>query len=145
MNYKTRQDLFERYFHYYIVKLEINKKYKFILKKDNRINALACVQTTSNKNEYSVTYNLKRLTTEWKIIQTVLHEIRHLFHDFRYSTNDVEDEWDAEYFALSTIKKEYPHFYRRCVNWTKKYIVANTDDYVHKQGYFLALQELKEI
>lgn len=143
MNNKTKKDLFETQFHFWVVKLKIDKKYKFDLKQDNRMNCYASIEI-NGKNSYEVRYNVKRLTSQYKIIHTLLHEIGHTFFDFRIKDN-VMHEAGAEYFALSTIKKELPHIYRRCVNWTKQLIEKNNDDQIHTEGYISALKKLKEI
>jgi len=143
MIYNTRKNLFESYFRYYIIKLKLNKKFKFDLKQDNRIDCLASVDT-AGKNAYLVKYNVKKLTTEWKIIHTVLHEIRHLSHDFRES-NEIKHEEEAELFALQTIQKDKPEFYKKCVNWTRELMkdTLNQDE-VHRQAYYNVLRKLKE-
>lgn len=143
MNNKTKKDLFERQFHFWIVKLKIDKKYKFDLKQDNRMNSYASIEVNGKKS-YEVRYNVKKLTSEYKIIHTLLHEIGHTFYDFRIK-DDVMHEAGAEYFALSTIKKEMPKIYRRCVAWTMQLIEANNNDEIHTQGYIEALRKLGEL
>lgn len=143
MNLKTRKDLFESHFHFWAIKLELDKKYKFILKQDNRMNAFASIEV-KGKNTYEVKYNTKNLTAQYKIIHTLLHEIGHTFYDFRIK-DDVMHEAGAEYFALSTIKKEMPKMYQKCVNWTKKLIAENREDETHRQGYIKALIKLGEM
>lgn len=142
MNHKTRKDLFESHFHYWVIKLGLDKKYKFVLKQDNRMNAFASIEV-KGKNAYEVRFNTKNLTAQYKIVHTLLHEIGHTFYDFRIK-DDVMHEFGAEYFALNTIKKEMPKIYQKCVAWTRKLIETNSDDEIHKQGYIKALQKLGE-
>lgn len=143
MNNKTKKDLFERQFHYWIVKLELDKKYKFDLKQDNRMNSYASIEV-NGKNSYEVRYNTKKLTAQYKIIHTLLHEIGHTFYDFRIK-DDIMHEAGAEHFALSTIKKEMPKIYKQCIRWTKDLIAKGSPDDIHTQGYLEALRKLKEI
>jgi DNA repair ATPase RecN len=84
------------------------------------------------------------LTSEYKIINTVLHELSHVLVDWRH-TDPVLDEAEAEYFALSTMKEFYPKLYKKALNWTKRTIEDNTTDIVHKEGYIQTLQKLKEL
>lgn len=143
MNNKTKKDLFESQFHYWCIKLKLDEKYKFDLKQDNRMNSYASIEV-NGKNSYEVRYNVKKLTAKYKIIHTLLHEIGHTFYDFRIK-DDVMHECGAEHFALSTIKKEMPAIYRKCVNWTKELIEKGHQDDVHRQGYIEALKKLKEL
>lgn len=137
------QELFESYFHYWIIKLELQKKYKFILKADNRLNCHAWVDSTEQKNCYEVRYCPNLLKSEYKIINVVLHEIGHLFLDWR-NTEEILHEAEAEYFALSTMKECYPKFYKRALNWTRNAIYKKEQDDIHRQGYITALQKLGE-
>lgn len=143
MNHKTRKNLFESHFHYWVIKLELDKKYKFTLKQDNRMNAFASIEI-KGKNSYEVRYNTKNLSAQYKIVHTLLHEIGHTFYDFRIK-DDVMHEAGAEHFALSTIKKEMPKIYKKCVNWTKQLILQNNEDEIHRQGYIQALKKLGEL
>lgn len=138
------QELFESYFHYWTVKLKLHKQYKFILKKDNRLNCHAQVETADKPYHYVVRYNTSRLRAEYKIINVVLHEIGHLLFDLRIQ-DDVFHEAEAEYFSLSTMKEHYKKFYKKALNWTKKSIEKNTTDEIHKQGYITALERLGEL
>jgi hypothetical protein len=160
MKLETRKQIFETHFSYWIIKLGLDKKYKFILKQDNRMNAFASIDIYKKKiyddvlkkeylepqyNIYEVRFNCKKLTAQYKIIHTLLHEIGHTFYDFRIK-DDIMHEAEAEYFALSTIKKEMPKIYKKCLRWTKDSIEkAGKDEEIHKQGYILALKKLKEI
>jgi len=135
-------ELFESYFHYWVIKLNLHKKYSFIIKKDNRLNCCAWVEKIS-KNHYEIKFNSTKLKSQYKIINVVLHEIGHLFVDWR-SNEDILHEAEAEYFALSTMKENYPKFYKLAINWTKQQINDSSIDEVHRQGYINALQRLNE-
>lgn len=137
------QELFESYFHYWVVRLKLHRKYKFVIKKDNRLNCHAWVDKLKQKNHYEVRYNPSKLKSEYKIINTVLHELGHLFLDWRH-TDEIVHEMEAEYFALSTMKESYPKFYKRALNWTRKAIFDKTMDEIHAQGYINALDKLGE-
>lgn len=145
MKDKTIIDTFNHYISYWIVKLELDKKYKFDIKKDNRISAYAdvCVE----KNLAIIRFNTKRFKHKWQIISVVLHELGHLLYDFR-SGNDGEHEYVAELFSLSMAKKHYPEFYNKMVNWTKKAIKKcdpNEVSKAHLYGYTKALTEIGEL
>jgi hypothetical protein len=143
MNEIRTKELFESFFHYWIVELKLHNKYRFVLKKDNRLNCHAWVDLKS-QNHYEIKYNASRLKSRYKIINVVLHEVGHLFLDWR-STDEVMHEAEAEYFALSTMKQNYPKFYKRALNWTKKVVMDKIVDEVHLQGYIKALQKLGEL
>jgi hypothetical protein len=134
------QELFESYFHYWIMKLKLYKKYRFTLRKDLRLICHAWIDLMQ-KNCYEVRYNPSKLKSEYKIIETVLHEVGHLFLDWR-TTDKILHEAEAEYFALSTMKKFYPKFYKRALNWTKRMILDKNVDEIHVQGYIKALGKL---
>lgn len=136
------QELFESYFHYWVIKLNLHKKYKFTIKKDNRLTCYAWVEKTS-KNHYEIKFNSTELKSQYKIINVVLHEIGHLFVDWR-SNEDILHEAEAEYFALSTMKENYPKFYKLAIKWTKQQINDLSVDEAHRQGYINALQRLNE-
>lgn len=142
MTDKTIIDTYNYYFGYHIVKLGLDKKYKFIIKKDNRINALA--EVTLTDKIYTIKFNTKTIKHKWQIIHIVLHELRHITDDFR-ETHGSEHEFEAEYFALSTAKIEYPKYYRRMVNWTKRSLKKENLNKEHIEGYTMALQKLGEI
>jgi len=135
------QELFESYFHYWIIKLKLHKKYKFIIRKDNRLTCHAWVNKLDQQNHCEVRYNPSKLRSEYKIINVVLHEIGHLFLDWR-NNDGIMHEAEAEYFALSTMREHYPKFYKRALNWTIKVITANEVDDIHIQGYIQALEKL---
>ena len=116
MTLKDLIDNFNYYFGYYIVKLGLDKDYKFIIKKDNRISSLAEVKLQDKI--YTIKYNTKQIKYKWQIIHIVLHELRHIKDDFR-EKHGAEHEFEAEYFALNTAKEEFPQYYKKMVNWTK--------------------------
>lgn len=136
------QELFESYFHYWVIKLNLHKKYTFTIKKDNRLNCHAWVDKIS-KNHYEIKFNSTKLKSQYKIINVVLHEIGHLFVDWR-SNDCTLHEAEAEYFALSIMKEHYPKFYKLAVKWTNQQINDSFLDDSHRQGYINALQRLNE-
>lgn len=144
MNEIRTKELFESYFHYWVMKLKLHKKYRFIIKKDNRMNCHACISLLDKPNNYEVRYNSSMLKSQYKIISVVLHELGHIFLDWRY-TDPIMHEAEAEYFALSTMKVNYPKFYKKALNWTKKVTIEKTVDEIHVQGYTKALQKLGEL
>ena len=144
MNEIRTKELFESYFHYWTVKLKLHDKYQFVLKKDNRLNCQAWVDSTDKKNHYEIKYNASKLKSQYKIINVVLHELGHLFLDWRH-TDAIMHEAEAEYFALSTMKEHYPKFYKLAVKWDKRAINDKNVDETHTQGYMKALQKLGEL
>jgi len=142
MNNIRIKELFESYFHFWVIKLNLHKKYTFIIKKDNRLNCYAWVDKIS-KNKYEVKFNSTKLKSQYKIINVVLHEIGHLFVDWR-SNEGILHEAEAEYFALSTMKEYYPKFYKLAIKWTNQQINDLFLDETHRQGYINALQRLNE-
>lgn len=145
MKPERRDELFRYYAHYWIIKLNLDDKYNFIIKRDNRIDCLAYILPVTGANyTYYFKYNTKKLTTKWKIICTVLHEIGHVLHDLRTGT-ETEHEFVAEFFALKTAKEFYPTLYPKMVNWTKLAINKKNLDKEHKQGYIKALEQLGEL
>ena len=143
MNEIRTKELFESYFHYWIMKLKLHDKYRFILKKDNRLNCHAWTALIE-KNHYEIKYNASKLKSQYKILNVVLHEIGHLFLDWR-CTNEVEHESEAEYFSLTTMKEHYPKFYKLALNWTKSSITDKNTDELHKQGYLQTLRKMGEM
>ena len=142
MNNIRVTELFESYFHFWVIKLNLQEKYQFSLKKDNRLNCHAQVVCTSQWH-YEVKYNTTKLRSKYKIINVALHELGHLFLDWR-TDDEVIHEAEAEYFALSTMKEHYPKFYKRALVWTQKAVYNPDIDEVHRQGYINALQRLGE-
>lgn len=140
---KTKWDLIQYYLGYWIVKLELDKKYKFNIKKDNRIDCFAYVLRKEHYT-YDIRFNTKKLTTKWKIIHVVLHELGHIFYDFRTGL-DAEHEFQAEYFALLRAKEHYPEYYTYMINWTKNQLKEDAIDEIHRDGYTKALQKLGEL
>ena len=146
MTDKTVKNLFNYYAGHWILKLGLDKKYKFIIKKDNRINAYADVDSLGNYT-YKIRFNTKKYKHKWQIIHVVLHELGHILYDFR-SGNDGEHEYVAELFALNMARENYPEFYQKMINWTKKALIKKTGDEIgkeHEYGYTKALQELGEL
>jgi len=145
MKEKTTIELFEHYIHYWIVKLELHKKYKFVIKKDNRSSCGASVQGDINDPiKFIIKYNTKKLKLKYKIISVVLHELGHMLHDFR-CTDEAWHEYTAELFSLKTAKEYYPLLYPKMIKWTKRALTTKTIDKAHKEGYIKALKELGEL
>lgn len=145
MKEKSIVELFEHYVHYWIVKLELHKKYKFIIKKDNRIACRAYVVADEiEPSTFIIKYNAKKLKQRYKILAVVLHELGHMLHDFR-CTDEVWHEYTAEYFSLKTAKEHYPKLYPQMIEWTKRSLKKDYVDEIHKQGYIRALTELGEL
>lgn len=142
MKEKTIIDLFKYYLGFWVVELKLDEKYKFHIKKDNRISAFAEV-SVKDKYEYLLKFNTKKFKYKWQIIQVVLHELGHVLYDFR-TGNDGEHEFVAEYFALEKSKIYYPEFYPLMVEWTKKALMKEIG-YEHKYGYEKALKKLGEL
>lgn len=148
MKEQTISDLFHYYTGYWILKLKLEKKYKFIIQQDNRICAFAETML-ENKNTYKICFNTDsskyRFQYKWQIIHVVLHELGHIFNDWR-GKNDAEHEFEAEYFALKTAKKFYPRYYRKMVEWTRA-ALTKSNDFVGEEdkiGYTKALKMLGE-
>lgn len=145
MKEQTVIDLFKYYFGFWIIELKLNDKYKFELRKDNRINAYADVGV-EDKYTYLVRFNTKKFKYKFQIPHVVLHELGHIMDDFRKG-DDGESEFVAEYFALSKSKIYYPKMYARMVQWTKKALLKDDDEVgeEHKHGYKKALEKLGEL
>lgn len=143
MTEKTAIDLFNMYISFWIVELQLDGKYKFVIKKDNRINCYAYVEHQEGYT-YLIKFNSKKLNAKWKIINVLLHELGHILHDLRTS-NEEEHEYVAELFALSKAKVYYPEYYNKMVNWTKQAVRSKKIDKPHQQGYERALKELGEL
>lgn len=139
----TTIDLFGYYVGYWIVKLKLDEKYKFIVKKDNRINCYAYIQPKDHQTYY-LKFNAKRLKSKWKIIHVILHELAHIIYDLR-TGSDSEHEFQAEYFALKIAKEYYPQYYQKMVNWTINALNKKETGKIHREGYIKALKKLKEL
>ena len=139
---KTKIRAFVGYANYWLIKLELNKKYNIIVKKDNRIGTGA--EVFRQENEYIIQYNTKLLSSKVDIIHSVLHEIGHLLVDFRYG-DEAEQEYAAELFALKTAKEHYPKIYPKMIKSSIYYVTKVVQDSAHIKGYKKALKELGEI
>jgi hypothetical protein len=67
-----------------------------------------------------------------------------MLFDWRYR-NEASHEAEAEYFALSTIKENYPKKYKHALNSVKKSLTNVDLDEIHRKGYIEALQRLNEL
>jgi len=140
MKNENKARLFEETLHYWIVKLEL--KYTVIVKQDNRLSGQAETTQDIPSKKYTIRYNVKNLPGKIAIINTVLHEIGHLFSN--WNKNEVDSEADAEFWALDNAKIFYPQYYKRMVKSTLKATTDMTIDLVHREGYLKALQRLGE-
>lgn len=108
----------------------------FTLKRDNRIRGF-CITLyhyiDGNKEVcYMITYNATKLNNKLEILMGVLHEMGHarLDHLLTYQSLSVEEmEYQAERFALDVVKKYYPEYYLRAVDYLLKYIDGSDNLY----------------
>lgn len=144
MKEHTKINLFTRYCDYWIVKLGLDKRYKIIVKKDNRIANRSYVYRCDKSSSYIIKYNTNLLTNRVEILHVLLHELGHLTYDFRY-TNQENHEYLAELFALKTAKETYPKYYKKMIGQTKQDMNYKKNAQCHIEGYRRALKELGEL
>jgi len=144
MKDQTKINLFIRYCDYWIVKLGLDKKYKIEVKKDNRINCYACVFRRNEDGVYMIRYNTKMFSSRMEILHVLLHELGHLFYDFRI-VDEVYHEYHAELFALKTIKEFYPRYYKKAIQACLRDMNDRRQDQVHREAYQKVLKELGEL
>ena len=107
-------------------KLKIKRPY---IRQDNRLGgyiASICegVHIKKGYKRYFLTYNAKVLNTfpKWMIIHSILHELGHI-------KTGIQGEYKAEKFALKAIKKHFPMYYQRTINYLKNYVGSGIKPY----------------
>jgi len=101
----------------------------FTIKRDNRVRGLSINlynYVDGDKKEcYLIKYNAKKLQNKLEVMLGALHEMGHVRKN-HFTINHYlsleEKEYEAEDFALNAIKKLYPEYYLRAIDYLLKYI-----------------------
>lgn len=142
MNLARKKQLFNGYVNYWLVKLNLLKKYIIQVRMDRRIDCGAETRQIDYKT-YIIAYNPNKLRSDREILHTALHELGHMLH--KWNGSNESHEQFAEHWALSTAKEHYPKKYRLMVNSTKKSVKSGLSSKEHLIGYTNALKQLGEL
>ncbi len=120
------------------------------VKQDNRLkNNCATIQhyiyNDTKEDCYLLRYNAKelKLYPKWQLIRVIFHELAHVILGHckgHFAPTKVDQEYNAEKLALLWIKRYYPNYYQRSVNYLKKYEKHNVA--VYKKAYMKLWKEL---
>jgi len=117
------------------------------IKQDNRLGgyiASICegVHIKTGYKTHFLTYNAKIINklSKWMIIHSILHEFGHIKTNARV---EWEREYKAEKFALKAIKKYFPKYYKRSVNYIKRYI--GSDMKIYDKAFTKLLTDIGEL
>lgn len=104
-------------------------KQEIHVKQDNRLgDYIAHVELHickgCDKEMYLFRYNAKEIkkASKIEIINTILHEFGHIKIKCGQNISRVENEYRAEKYAIKTIKKYYPQYYKQAVKNLKGYL-----------------------
>lgn len=117
---KTKLEIFNILFHYWLGKLGIEKAIK--VRKDNRYDGILTTEKFKS-GKIEVVCNLRKLS-KWNIpviLLGIFHEIGHIILELPYNTieEQVHSEYLVEIYALKMIKKFYPEYLKELIMHTK--------------------------
>ena len=141
----------EKYFQQIIYKFASKCKIKIpYIMKDNRLNMVGVFEAKikdTNEPVWILKYNSKRVKKlkKWELIHIALHELGHIKTK---STDNISiAEYKAEKFALKAIKKYFPQYTERVLQYLTRFIGDKRKHYREAYERLLAenLPECKSI
>lgn len=92
---------------------------------------------------YEFKYNTKRINqlSKFEMLLVILHEIGHM----KKSKTLIAQEYEAEVFAVDTIKKFYPKQYVKTIKFLYRYYTKHHNRTYRESFGKLAIERLKEL